>query len=205
MFGNTPMLCGGSQIDTCISFQSSQWSQSHSMTEKRDFAAGVQINSTTFWILGGEGGEYIYDGILHTTEFIIQGETKGVPGPNLPTFLTRICAVKLSETEIFVIGGLGQDDTRNEVWIYNPQNGFSRKQGPSLSTPRYGHSCSTMRNGEKTLIVVAGGFNSNYGLLDSVEIYDPTDNTWHSGKIQFPSTKMLILIQYFQTKIIQSA
>ena len=68
MFGNTPMLCGGSQIDTCISFQSSQWSQSHSMTEKRDFAAGVQINSTTFWILGGEGGEDLYD--TYTTEFI---------------------------------------------------------------------------------------------------------------------------------------
>ena len=199
MFGNTPMLCGGSQIDTCISFQSSQWSQSHSMTEKRDFAAGVQINSTTFWILGGEGGEYIYDGILHTTEFIIQGETKGVPGPNLPTFLTRICAVKLSETEIFVIGGLGGDDTiydiastRNEVWIYNPQNGFSRKQGPSLSTPRYGHSCSTMRDGEKTLIVTAGGYISDdfqLSILPSVEIYDPIDNTWYPGK-KFPSPKI---------------
>ena len=196
MFGNTPMLCGGSQIDTCISFQSSQWSQSHSMTEKRDFAAGVQINSTTFWILGGEGGEDMYD--TYTTEFIIQGETKGVPGPKLPSLLTRICAVKLSETEIFVIGGVGGDDTiydiastRNEVWIYNPQNGFSRKQGPSLSTPRYGHSCSTMRDGEKTLIVTAGGYISDdfqLSILPSVEIYDPIDNAWYPGK-KFPSPK----------------
>lgn len=193
MFGNTPMLCGGSLIDTCISFQSSQWSQSHSMTEKRDFAAGVQINSTTFWILGGEVVEYEYV-ILLTTEFIIQGETKGVPGPILPNFLTRICAVKLSETEIFVIGGLGHgfiDDTstRNEVWIYNPQNGFSRKKGPSLSTPRYGHSCSTMRDGEKTLIVAAGGYiqdDFQLSILPSVEIYDPIDNTWYPGK-KFPS------------------
>ena len=97
---------------------------------------------------------------------------------------------------------------RNEVWIYDPQNGFARTQGPSLTTARYLHSCSTMRDGEKTLIVVAGGYNgvsrsdsvevydpTDYGgILDSVEIYDPTDNTWHSGKNKFLITKILILI-----------
>ena len=50
----------------------------------------------------------------------------------------------------------------------------------SLNTARYDHSCSTMRDGEKTLIIVAGGYD--WGNLDSVEIYDPTDNIWHSGK-----------------------
>ena len=39
-----------------------------------------------------------------------------------------------------------------------------------------------MNDGNKTLIVVAGGYVYNGGLLDSVEIYNPTDNTWHSGK-----------------------
>ena len=91
MFGNTPMLCGGSLIDTCISFQSSQWSQSHSMTEKRDFAAGVQINSTTFWILGGGHHSETTD----STEFIIQGQTNGISGPKLPNALYfKTCAVK---------------------------------------------------------------------------------------------------------------
>ena len=37
-----------------------------------------------------------------------------------------------------------------------------------------------MRDGEKTLIVAAGGYKDP--KLDSVEIYDPTDKTWHSGK-----------------------
>ena len=35
MFGNAPILCGGfdgySYLDSCISFQNSQWSQTHSM------------------------------------------------------------------------------------------------------------------------------------------------------------------------------
>ena len=69
----------------------------------------------------------------------------------------------------------------------DPQNGFARTPGPSLTTARYYHSCSTMRDGEKTLIVVAGGIVTNIcGYLDSVEIYDPTDNTWHSGRNKFP-------------------
>ena len=56
-----------------------------------------------------------------------------------------------------------------------------------------------MRDGDKILIVVAGGVNGdNYlaeaispitsatktgtNYLDSVEIYDPTNNTWSPGK-----------------------
>ena len=181
MFGNSPILCGGthksgsSYFDSCISFQNSQWTQSHSMNEKRSFPAGVQINSTTFWILGG------FDrAVLDSTEFIIQGQTNGVPGPKLPYALRIMCAVKLSEKEIFVIGGLG-GGYRNEVWIYNPLNGFARNQGPSLNTPRDSHSCSIMKDGDKIFIVVVGGWNGHHHL-DSVEIYDSTDNTWHPGK-----------------------
>ena len=108
-----------------------------------------------------------------------------------------MCAIKISENEIFVIGGWDGTSSRNEVWIYDPQNGFARTQGSSLTTARRAHSCSTMKDGQKTLIVVAGGYNGELfkdHRLDSVEIYDPTDNTWHSGKNKFPSTKMFIII-----------
>ena len=107
IFGNTPIICGGYDYgsyydfaDTCISYQDSQWTQSHSMNEERLSAAGVQINSTTFWILGGDSGS-----LLDSTEFIIEGQTNGVLGPKLPYKLDRMCAVKLSDQEIFVIGG----------------------------------------------------------------------------------------------------
>ena len=46
--------------------------------------------------------------------------------------------MKLSENEIFVVGGASSSDVpRNEVWIFDPQNGFARKQGPSLNNKRY--------------------------------------------------------------------
>ena len=63
VLGNDTLLCGGygdSYLDTCISYhQDSKWSQSHTMSNKRGSAAGVAVNSTTYWILGG------YDGSLY--------------------------------------------------------------------------------------------------------------------------------------------
>ena len=188
MFGNAPIICSGraplyNYLDTCISYQDSKWIQSNSMVEGREHAAGVKINSTTFWILGGFNQATLgpIKSYMDSTEFIIQGKTNGVPGPKLHYGLRAPCAVKLSEKEIFVIGGLSKEKNyTKEVWIYDPQNGFASNQGPSLTKARMFHSCSTMKDGNKTLIVVAGGHYGEY--LDSVEIYDPTDKTWHSGK-----------------------
>ena len=113
MFGNAPILCGGydgsSYLDSCISFQNSQWSQSHSMNEKRESAAGVQINSTTFWILGGHTGTSYPD----TTEFIIEGQTNGVPGPKLP-----------DEDD----GSVGQPGEESKVGNTSQGNGGSQTQ-----------------------------------------------------------------------------
>ena len=198
MFDNVPIICGGLDEDlneefafeSCTSFENSQWQQSYSMFTNRGLAAGVQINATTFWILGGIDG--IGKPILDHTEFIIKGQTNSIPGPNLPHTLYNMCAVKRSDEEIFVIGGVhfSLEDgfiARREVWIYNPQNGFARNQGASLITGRMSHSCSTLRDGEITYIIVAGGYTGplqyvKSRVLDSVEIYDPIENAWHSGK-----------------------
>ena len=181
MLGNAPLICGGGAGSNCILFQNSQWmSLPYSMNDARIDAAGVQINSTTFWILGGfnrqQGINY-----LRSTEFIIQDQTKSVPGPDLPGVSfgqNGMCAVMLSETEIFVIGGT-QDAKR--VSIFDPQNGFTLSSGTSLPSPgRYHHSCSKMTDGDRNVIVVAGG---EYGdPLDSVLIYDPNHEEWISGK-----------------------
>ena len=191
MLGNAPILCGGnggsSYEDACISYhQDSGWIQSHSLTGTRQNAAGVKVNSTTFWILGGYAGFSFLD----STEFIIQGQTNGVPGPKLPFGMVSMCAVKISKNEIFVIVGQDKSNIKNEVWIYDPQNGFARTQGPSLTTARSRHSCSTMKDGKKTLIVTAGGIDDYGHQLDSVEIYDPTENNWHSGNTNSQPLKL---------------
>ena len=187
ILGDVPILCGGNYplyhgaYNDCITFENSKWDTSHLLTEYRVSSAGVQINYTSFWILGG-GGESSY---LNSTEFIIQGETNGIPGPRLPYNMSKMCVAKLSETEIFVIGGENREQgISTDVWIYNPQNDFEKMQGPSLNDSRKRHSCSILRDGEKTQIVVAGGEGRkgmDLGPLNSVEIYDPIDNAWHYG------------------------
>ena len=197
MFGNAALICGGYNgsyyFDMCISsyYQDSRWIQfqSNSMVEARGWAAGVKVYTTAFWILGGFD---LTGNVFDSTEFIIKGQTNGIPGPKLPYTLFGHCTIKFTKNQIFVIGGVNNfSNSKNEVWIYDPQNGFARTQGPSLTKARHNHACSTMNDGEKMVIITAGGEDTNsktgYSYLDSVEIYDPTDNTWHSGKNKFPS------------------
>ena len=190
IFGDSPVLCGGKTQgegngdyhDNCITFVNSTWDKSHLLTENRVYSAGVQINYTTFWILGGGASSYY---LSNTTEFIVQGKPNGIPGPTLPYNMSNMCVAKLSENKIFVIGGWNvEDGESDDVWIYNPQKDFERKPGPSLNQNRYQHICSILRDGEKTQIIVAGGYGkmgTNEDALKSVEIYDPIENKWHSG------------------------
>ena len=108
MLGNSPMLCAGSDgptgngptFDSCLSFQNSQWSQSHTMDDKRQKTAGVKINSTTFWILGGYSGTSFTQS--DTTEFIIQGKYV-LNGPNFHMIHTPAMHITLSIKVVIVV------------------------------------------------------------------------------------------------------
>ena len=58
-------------------------------------------------------------------------------------------------------------------------NEFARYQGASLNSPRgrFGHSCSTMRDGDNILIAVAGGFES----MSNVPFYMKRGQTPYGG------------------------
>ena len=107
LLGSTPILCGGSDYpsfeDSCISFKNSQWTKTHQITTKRGYAASVQLNSTTMWILGGKNS----DDRLDSSEFVELDSTVGKPGPKLPYVVETHCAVKYSKDKVHVIGGYG--------------------------------------------------------------------------------------------------
>ena len=46
-----------------------------------------------------------------------------------------------------------------------------------MARGRYGHACGLMKNGNKSMIVAAGGWSGS----TSVEILDLTTNEWSSG------------------------
>ena len=183
LIGTTPILCGGWNPfhDSCLTLnQHHQWTQTHMMTKKRAYAASVQLNTTTLWIIGGRQSS---SGRHHdSTEFLGPDSSDGVPGPKLPYALSSSCAVKDAENQVYVIGGYTTSNSRlNKVLIFNPMNGFSYTEGPSLKTKRRDHACGVMYKGQQSLIVVAGGQNGN-GYISSVEIFDPILNNWISGK-----------------------
>ena len=100
----------------------------------------------------------------------------------MPIGLDQFCAVKYAKDQVFVIGGFNLHYSGKRVFIFNPMNGFTHIEGPSLKTSRYSHACGLMSNGQQTKIVVAGGLNNPNGVLNSVEIFDPSVNDWISGK-----------------------
>ena len=153
---NTPIVCGG--IDSlirqsCLIFGQSQ---SVTMTEPRYGAASIVLNTTTMWVVGGWDGS----NFLSSSEFITL--ENAVAGPSLPYKMYLHCAVKFNESQIYVIGGI-YGDRNDYVYIFNPLDNFSYKQGPSMNYRRRYHGCAVMHDGETSVIVSVGG----YGRLSS--------------------------------------
>ena len=75
----------------------------------------------------------------------------------------------------------------SSTWIYEPDNDFHMKQGPSLNIGRKAHSCAILNSNGKLVIVVAGGRTGKMhwaakAITDTVEIYNPMLNQgWKFG------------------------
>ena len=90
--------------------------------------------------------------------------------------------IQYNEKSIYIIGG-DQNDSgfSNKTWIVDPTNEFKITEGPSLNKARENHGCAKMTLNGRTILVVAGGVG-NDGILDSVEILDPSENNvWTPG------------------------
>ena len=88
--------------------------------------------------------------------------------------------IQYDEKSIYIIGGFQNGSISNKTWIVDPTNEFQITEGPSLNKGRAYHGCAKMTLNGRTILVVAGGYNS--GALDSVEILDPSENNvWTQG------------------------
>ena len=138
----------------------------------------MQLDSERIWILGGDDG----NNWLDTTEFIQLNETVGIPGPKLPYAIKNMCAVKVSEDKIFVMGGeTGSNSNPTDiVWIFNPQDEFTYTEGPKLPYAKFLPQCGLMKDETHSYIVVAGGKGSA-GADQSVEILNLNSLEWSTG------------------------
>ena len=81
---------------------------------------------------------------------------------------------------LYAIGGLTTTGSgfvaENNLWIYDETtDGWQTRT--VLARPR-GASTAGVVNGQ---IIVAGGYDENTQLIDSIAIYDPASNSWRSG------------------------
>ena len=126
-----------------------------------------------------------------TTEFVTKKFS--IQGPSIPHPLINSCALRYNSTSIFIIGGhnplASTQSTKilSSTWIFEPENDFHRKQGPSLNIGRKAHSCGILNSNGKSVIIVAGGRTgimhwAAKAITDTVEIYDPMLNQgWKFG------------------------
>ena len=184
---NTPILCGGQDLnekvyDSCILFGQNQTIK---MNEKRFRSASVILNETTLWIMGGSTGPMT----LSSTEFITLDSDTSINGPSLPIEMDSSCAIKYNTSHIYLTGGYYSGDPwdvrQDKVWIFNIHDinsgTSSWTEGPKMKDPRAVHGCTVLHQDQKSLIVVAGGWNKAGAVL-SMEILDPLKNEWIQGE-----------------------
>jgi hypothetical protein len=174
-----PLVCGGLGVFpyTNVCYLVNQPSQYSFMREERSFSASLTLNSTHLWITGGD---IAYT--LQTSEFVSIGQP-AVKGPDLPYAVDRHCLVGVNSSTALLCGGKKNGGHSNECH-YMDWEDHSWSQGPSMMTKRIYHSCGTFISAAhqgRNVVIVAGGYNDT--ILDSVEILDPTTNTWYEGKI----------------------
>jgi hypothetical protein len=176
-----PLVCGGERTKSC--YVVNQPGQALEMLEERLFSASLTLNSTHLWITGGINGN---SKDLQTSELVSIGQPS-VKGPDLPYAVYKHCLVGVNSSTALLCGGYNSahGGVLNECHYMDWEH-YSWSQGPSMITKRIDHSCAIFKSAAHqggNVVIAAGGYNNVDLDLDSVEILDPTTNTWNEGKI----------------------
>jgi hypothetical protein len=78
-------------------------------------------------------------------------------------------AIRLASGKVLVAGGVGDDGVLASAELFDPSTD-AWSAAASMATPRYLATAMLLGDGD---VLVAGGFNSSSGYLDSAELYDP--------------------------------
>ena len=204
LLSNQPLVCGGlknhsdpSQVfQDCSNIANSE--KNIQMIEKRYSMAGVKLNETTIWIVGGLDNRGVP---LKSTEFINAENMKSTKGPDLPFAISHHCMIRHNGS-IYIIGGEKNRDMSEKTWIINGNNSWDwegPQEGPQewadILEPRKAHSCEKMilRNGT-VIFVIAGGIgkdrNNKEMKLKTTEIKSEENKKWTAGPhLLFGTTK----------------
>jgi len=157
------------------------------LPQTRDSHAVVSMENIGTYLIGGDSLEsWRFSRIMkRTTDFLAQGLTQWVAGPDIPVDMKYPCAVKISDLSFLVIHNT--DIREYQVDITNPtsNSGWQRTtKWPRMQTSRtLTPGCSKIEN----YIVIAGGYNYNSGYLRSTEVLNLSTRTIvYAGDLNSP-------------------
>jgi N-acetylneuraminic acid mutarotase len=191
VFKETPIVCGGIQIDNfsnkCYSLKNKEWVSSYSMNSARAFAAAAQLQDGKLLVSGGSIGS----DQLNSTE-VLSEEGWEKNAPFLPVSIEGHCMVQINSTTVMIIGGSQNNSIKYKAnTFYLNLKEHTWTEGPKLTNARAFHTCGRIRKDPKSqeisIIVVGGtvGGSDNTAspniTTTSVEILDKGSNEWRKG------------------------
>lgn len=118
------------------------------------------ISTTSFDTLEYQTTNYLYN--TNTNTFSIAG--------NLPNGIINHTSTLLSNGEVLITGGFDGNQARDEVYVYNAQNGW-RTLSSTLSIPVSSHR-AVLVNGK---VYIYGGFSIPlFEFSNKLDVYNPT-------------------------------
>ena len=131
------------------------------LSESRCLASSIVFNITTMWITGGLNSNSVAERpILSSTELVsITGMTE--MGPDLPTPLNGHCSIKISDSNVFIIGGQNSTDQfdnglKSTIYYDFAQNTWT--DGPEMTQARSAFGCgaffSEYHNGKRVIAAI---------------------------------------------------
>jgi PKD repeat protein len=186
-------------------FSTDTWETKADLPLGREYASGCALNDKVYFIGGWRSGNYTYDRL---DEYDPLTDTWTSKSP-MPTKRCAHFAIPISG-KIYVVGGAM--DWPNPVYyktveIYDPETDSwttQDPQGTAENSDRWGYG-SCIANGK--IYFIGGTTASNappagqtYSALQTVEVYDPLENTW-TEKAYMPTARWGLVTAVVNNKI----
>merc|ERR1711971_459818 len=155
-----PIICGGKSKGSfhseCYhhSKDTNSWTPLSKMSTNRRRSASVPVKGKLL-VLGGWDG----DNRLATSEYVSPDGDASQPGPNLPGPRSSHCAVKLSNGQVMLLGGVPNSKS---VIIFHPDTETFDQTLPPLTFIREDAGCATFKSplhDNREVVLAVGGWN----------------------------------------------
>ena len=140
----------------------------------REQMKSTLVNDSTVLLTGGISTTSFGTLEYPTTNYLYNTNTNTFsPASNLPIGVINHTSTLLSNGEVLITGGFDGNQARNEVYVFNLQNGW-RTLSSSLSVPVSSHRAVLVND----KVYIYGGFSIPlFEFSDKLNVYNPTFDT----------------------------